>query len=231
MKRSVLIIEDDQSIANLQKDYLEINYFNVTVEQNGIAGRDLALNEDFDLIILDIMLPGLDGFEICKAIRKLKKIPIIMISAKKEDIDKIRGFGLGIDDYMIKPFSPGELVARVQAHIDRYHVLTNTKPSVNTIQRQNLWINVVSRQVFVKDVELFFTPKEFDLLTHLASHPKRVYQKEELFELIWGQDALHTELATVVVHIKRIREKLRTANLYPIPIETVWGIGYRFSIH
>lgn len=230
MKQSILIIEDDPSIANLQKDYLEINNFEVTIESNGLDGRNLALATDFDLIILDIMLPGIDGFSICKDIRKKKMTPIIMVSAKKEDIDKIRSFGLGADDYMIKPFSPSELVARVQAHIKRFNQLTNGQLSTKKIIEVNdLTINLVSRQVFVKDVEIIFTPKEFDLLTYLAKHPKRVFEKEALFEAIWGLDSLDTELATIVVHIKRIRQKLKKADLEPIPIETIWGSGYRFN--
>lgn len=230
MNQKILIIEDDPSIANLQKDYLEINNFDVTIETNGLTGKELALASNFDLIILDIMLPGIDGFEICKAIRKESLIPIIVVSAKKEDIDKIRGFGLGADDYMIKPFSPSELVARVTAHITRYQKLTNLSSSTeNVIKSHDLVIDILSRQVFVKKDEVILTPKEFDLLVYLAKHPKRVFEKDELFESIWGQDSLDTELATIVVHIKRIREKLKKANLDPIPIETIWGSGYRFN--
>lgn len=230
MRQSILIIEDDPSIANLQKDYLEVNNFEVTIESDGVTGKNTALSTDFDLIILDIMLPRINGFEICKAIREEKMVPIIMVSAKKEDIDKIKSFGLGADDYMIKPFSPSELVARVQAHIKRYHNLTSIhSPAQDTISANDLKIHLLSRQVFVKDNEIILTPKEFDLLTYLAKHPKRVFEKEELFEKIWGLDALDTELATIVVHIKRIREKLRKANLDPIPIETIWGSGYRFN--
>lgn len=230
MSQTILIIEDDPSIANLQKDYLEIDNFDVTIETNGLAGKELALTTDYDLIILDIMLPGIDGFEICKAIRKEKLVPILIVSAKKEEIDKIRGFGLGADDYMIKPFSPSELVARVKAHITRYQKLTNLNHVTNeVIESHDLTINLLSRQVFVRNTEVIFTPKEFDLLVYLAEHPKRVFEKEQLFETIWGQDSLDTELATIVVHIKRIREKLKKAELNPIPIETIWGSGYRFN--
>ncbi|NKC68956.1 response regulator transcription factor [Vagococcus fluvialis] len=230
MSQTILIIEDDPSIANLQKDYLEIDNFDVTIETNGLAGKELALTTDYDLIILDIMLPGIDGFEICKAIRKEKLVPILIVSAKKEEIDKIRGFGLGADDYMIKPFSPSELVARVKAHITRYQKLTNLNHVTNeVIESHDLTINQLSRQVFVRNTEVIFTPKEFDLLVYLAEHPKRVFEKEQLFETIWGQDSLDTELATIVVHIKRIREKLKKAELNPIPIETIWGSGYRFN--
>lgn len=230
MSQTILIIEDDPSIANLQKDYLEIDNFDVTIETNGLAGKELALTTDYDLIILDIMLPGIDGFEICKAIRKEKLVPILIVSAKKEEIDKIRGFGLGADDYMIKPFSPSELVARVKAHITRYQKLTNLNHvTKEVIEAHDLTINLLSRQVFVRNTEVIFTPKEFDLLVYLAEHPKRVFEKEQLFETIWGQDSLDTELATIVVHIKRIREKLKKAELNPIPIETIWGSGYRFN--
>lgn len=230
MKSKILIIEDDLSIANLQKDYLEINDFDVIIENDGLRGKERALKDVFDLVILDIMLPNVDGFEICRAIRKEKVIPVIMVSAKKEDIDKIRSFGLGADDYMMKPFSPSELVARVKAHINRYQILTQLDVTeTEKLEFNNLIIDITSRQVFVKQKEVFFTPKEFDLLTYLAKHPKRVFEKEQLFETIWGLDALDTELATIVVHIKRIREKLRKADLDPIPIETVWGSGYRFN--
>lgn len=230
MSQTILIIEDDPSIANLQKDYLEIDNFDVTIETNGLAGKELALTTDYDLIILDIMLPGIDGFEICKAIRKEKLVPILIVSAKKEEIDKIRGFGLGADDYMIKPFSPSELVARVKAHITRYQKLTNLNHvTKEVIESYDLKINLLSRQVFVRNTEVIFTPKEFDLLVYLVEHPKRVFEKEHLFETIWGQDSLDTELATIVVHIKRIREKLKKAELNPIPIETIWGSGYRFN--
>ncbi|HFE9852789.1 response regulator transcription factor [Enterococcus faecalis] len=230
MSQTILIIEDDPSIANLQKDYLEIDNFDVTIETNGLAGKELALTTDYDLIILDIMLPGIDGFEICKAIRKEKLVPILIVSAKKEEIDKIRGFGLGADDYMIKPFSPSELVARVKAHITRYQRLTNLNHvTKEVIESYDLTINLLSRQVFVRDTEVIFTPKEFDLLVYLAEHPKRVFEKEQLFETIWGQDSLDIELVTIVVHINRIREKLKKAKLNPIPIETIWGSGYRFN--
>lgn len=228
MSIQILIIEDDPSIANLQKDYLEINEMEATIAKNGANGLNIALNHEFDLIILDIMLPNMDGFEICKRIREKKQTPIMMVSARKEDIDKIRGLGLGADDYMVKPFSPNELVARVKAHISRYQSL-RPKEEQNTIELKEMLIDKSAHRVYVQKEEVFFTHKEFKLLLFLAEHPNRVWSKEELFERLWDFEALDTDVATVVVHIKRIREKLKKAKLSTIPIETIWGSGYRFN--
>ncbi len=176
------------------------------------------------------MLPSMDGFEICKEIRKQKMTPIIIVSAKKEDIDKIRGLGLGADDYMIKPFSPSELVARVNAHITRYQNLVNFQQTdTHLLKIDNLKIDTAAHRVYVQDEPLTFTSKEFALLAFLAGHPNRVWPKEELFETVWGLDVLETDVSTVVVHIKRIREKLKKAGLTDLPIETLWGSGYRFN--
>lgn len=225
----VLIVEDEDAIAEIERDYLELSGFDVTLASDGKEGLDIALKEDFDIIILDIMLPGMDGFDICKEIRKEKDIPIIMVSAKKEDIDKIRGLGIGADDYMTKPFSPSELVARVKAHLARYErLLTNNKPENEIIEIRGIKIDKTARRVFVNGEEKSFTTKEFDLLTFLAEHPNHVYTKEELFREIWDMDSIG-DIATVTVHIKKIREKVEADTSNPQYIETIWGVGYRFK--
>ena len=225
----VLIVEDEDAIAEIERDYLELSGFDVTLASDGKEGLDIALKEDFDIIILDIMLPGMDGFDICKEIRKEKDIPIIMVSAKKEDIDKIRGLEIGADDYMTKPFSPSELVARVKAHLARYErLLTNNKPENEIIEIRGIKIDKTARRVFVNGEEKSFTTKEFDLLTFLAEHPNHVYTKEELFREIWDMDSIG-DIATVTVHIKKIREKIEADTSNPQYIETIWGVGYRFK--
>lgn len=226
----ILIIEDEESIAELEKDYLELSSFQVVIENNGQIGLERALTEDFNMIILDLMLPGLDGFEICKKIREVKNIPILMVSAKKEDIDKIRGLGLGADDYITKPFSPSELVARVKAHIARYERLIGSVAAENdVIEIRGLKIDKTARRVYVNDEEKSFTTKEFDLLTFLASNPNHVFTKEELFKEIWDMDSIG-DIATVTVHIKKIREKIEFNTAKPQYIETIWGVGYRFKV-
>lgn len=226
----ILIIEDDTAIAELEKDYLEINGYTVMIEQDGSAGAARALDEDLDLIILDVMLPGMDGFEICKLIRDTKDTPILMVSAKKDDIDKIRGLGLGADDYITKPFSPSELVARVGAHLSRYKRLTSIGLEENTIiEVSGLTIDKTARTVLVDGREKVFTTKEFDLLTFLAEHPNHVYSKEELFKEIWEMESVG-DIATVTVHIKKIREKIEDNKSHPRYIETIWGVGYRFKL-
>lgn len=228
MKR-ILIIEDEASIAELERDYLEINNFSVEIESNGLTGLKRALAEDFDLIILDLMLPNVNGFDICKQVRSEKDIPIIMVSAKKEDIDKIRGLGIGADDYITKPFSPSELVARVKAHISRYERLIGTSEHRNDeIKVRGLSIDKISRKVFINNNEVTLTTKEFDLLTFLATHPNRVFSKEELFDHIWGMDSLG-DIATVTVHVRKVREKIESDTSNPQYIETIWGSGYRFK--
>lgn len=229
MKKELLIIEDDKYIADLEKDYLEVSGYQVTTVDDGAEGLKLALSKDFALIILDLMLPSMDGFEICRQIRSQKDVPLIMVTAKKEEIDKNRGFGLGIDDYIVKPFSPSELVARVNAHIARYERLTtrgNSKPE-DVLNLGKLVIDRSARRVFVNDNEVTFTHKEFDLLVFLATNPNVVYSKDSLFDKIWGLDAIG-ETSTVTVHINRIREKIEDDSSNPTYIETVWGVGYRF---
>lgn len=226
----ILIIEDETAIAELEKDYLELSNFEVTIEADGVNGAARALDEDFDLILLDLMLPGMDGFDICKLIRERKDTPLIIVSAKKDDIDKIRGLGLGADDYMTKPFSPNELVARVKAHLARYKRLTGSDMEKNEmITIRGLKIDITARRVWLNDEEKNFTTKEFDLLTFLATHPNHVYSKEELFKEIWEMDSVG-EIATVTVHIKKIREKIDRTTSKPQYIETIWGVGYRFKI-
>ncbi|TVY01233.1 response regulator transcription factor [Cohnella terricola] len=229
MKR-ILIIEDEQSIAELERDYLEINGFAADIENSGDKGLQRALYSDYDLIVLDLMLPKVDGFEICRRIRAEKDIPILMVSAKKEDIDKIRGLGLGADDYVIKPFSPGELVARVKAHLARYERLSGRREARNDeIRIRGLLVDKTARRVFVNDKEVAFTTKEFDLLCYLAMNPNRVFSKEQLFDQIWGMDAMG-DIATVTVHISKLREKVEMDPSNPQYIETIWGAGYRFRM-
>ena len=226
----ILIIEDEVSIAELEKDYLELSGFEVELEEDGSKGLERALHEDFDLLILDLMLPGRDGFEICKRFREVKNTPIIMISAKKEDIDKIRGLGLGADDYITKPFSPSEMVARVKAHLARYERLIGSGNAENElIEIRGLKIDKTARRVWVNGEEKNFTTKEFDLLTFLAQNPNHVYTKEELFSKIWDMESIG-DIATVTVHIKKIREKIEFNTAKPQYIETIWGVGYRFKV-
>ena len=226
----VLIVEDELSIAELEKDYLELSSFEVEIETDGQQGLEKALKNDFDMIILDIMLPGVDGFEICKQIREAKEIPILMVSARKEDIDKIRGLGLGADDYMTKPFSPSELVARVKAHMERYNRLVGSNVHKNdVIEIRGIKIDKTARRVWVNGEETTFTTKEFDLLTFLAENPNRVFTKEELFREIWDMESVG-DIATVTVHIKKIREKIEFNTAKPQYIETIWGVGYRFKV-
>ena len=203
----ILIIEDEEAIADLEKDYLELSDFQVHIENSGDTGLAAALAEEFDLVILDLMLPGMDGFDVCKKIREKKNIPILMVSAKKDDIDKIRGLGLGADDYMTKPFSPSELVARVKAHMARYDRLVGSAQKSNDIvEIRGIKIDKTARRVWIDGEEKTFTTKEFDLLTFLAENPNHVYTKEELFREIWDMDSIG-DIATVTVHIKKIDRK------------------------
>ena len=226
----ILIVEDEEAIADLEKDYLELSGFKVEVANDGQSGLLKALKENYDLFILDLMLPGVDGFDICRQIREEKNTPIIMVSAKKDDIDKIRGLGLGADDYMTKPFSPSELVARVKAHLARYDRLTGSAVEKNKVHEiRGLKIDTTARRVWINGEEKPFTTKEFDLLTFLASHPNHVYTKEELFREIWDMESIG-DIATVTVHIKKIREKVEMDTSNPQYIETIWGVGYRFKV-
>ena len=226
----VLIVEDEEAIAEIEKDYLKLSGFEVTVKSDGESGLESAMREDYDICILDVMLPGVDGFEICRQVREKKNVPIIMVSAKKEDIDKIRGLGVGADDYMTKPFSPSELVARVKAHLARYErLVSSSKENNDVIEIRGIKIDKTARRVFVNGEEKVFTTKEFDLLTFLAEHPNHVYTKDELFKEIWDMDSIG-DIATVTVHIKKIREKIEFDTSKPQYIETIWGVGYRFKV-
>lgn len=228
--RKILIIEDEESIADLERDYLELNNFEVEIAHEGDVGLNRALQEDFDLILLDLMLPEIDGFEICRQVREQKNTPILMVSAKKDDIDKIRGLGLGADDYITKPFSPSEMVARVKAHLARYERLVQSgKPQNEIIEIRGLKIDKTARRVYMNGEEKILTTKEFDLLTFLAENPNHVFSKEELFSKIWGMESIG-EIATVTVHIKKIREKIEYSTAKPQYIETIWGVGYRFKV-
>ncbi|MBO5326184.1 MAG: response regulator transcription factor [Lachnospiraceae bacterium] len=226
----ILIIEDEVAIAELQRDYLEMNGFEVEVCGDGAVGAQEALEHEYDLIILDLMLPGMEGYEVCRTIREQKNIPIIMVSAKKEDLDKVYGLGMGADDYMTKPFSPSELVARVKAHLSRYERLVGQVKNKNeVIEIRGLRIDKTARRVFVEGEEKIFTTKEFDLLTFLAGHPNHVFSKADLFREIWDMESVG-DIATVTVHIKKIREKIEKSSDKPEYIETIWGVGYRFKV-
>lgn len=231
MKR-ILIIEDDQAIGEIERDYLELNQFEVELIADGQQGMDRALEGNFDLILLDVMLPSVDGFTICKTLRETLNIPILMVTAKQEDIDKIRGLGLGADDYIEKPFSPSILVARVKAHLAQYDRLTKSNeqaPMEKEITIGNLRIQTGSRRVFVKDEEVHLKNKEYELLLFLIRNAELVFDKETLYERIWGLDAIG-DVATVAVHINRLREKIEDNPSDPKHIETVWGVGYRFKL-
>ncbi|MFQ9510591.1 MAG: response regulator transcription factor [Lachnospiraceae bacterium] len=226
----ILIVEDEESIAELEKDYLELSGFEVKIKNSGDEGLKEALEGEYNLLILDLMLPGVDGFEICRKVRKVKNTPILLVSAKKDDIDKIRGLGLGADDYITKPFSPSELVARVKAHLARYERLIGSAVQENDIiEIRGIKIDKMARRVYVNGEEKQFTTKEFDLLTFLAQNPNHVFTKEELFREIWDMESIG-DIATVTVHIKKIREKIEFNTAKPQYIETIWGVGYRFKV-
>ncbi|GHV45908.1 DNA-binding response regulator [Spirochaetia bacterium] len=228
----ILIIEDDSSIAEVERDFLEMNGFTVTLESDGKKGMDLALSGKFNLILLDLMLPGKNGYEICRLIRTKIDVPILMVSAKGEDGDKVRGLGLGADDYIAKPFSPTELVARVKSHIAQYERLkagNNQNKTDDEITIGDVLINPKTRRVFIADNEIILKNKEYDLLYFLASNPEMVFSKEHLYEKIWGADT-YGDIKTVAVHINRLREKTEKDPTNPKHIQTVWGSGYRFMV-
>lgn len=229
--KKILIIEDDRLIAELESDYLEANGFQSEICEEGLSGLEKSKNESFDLILLDVMLPNKNGFEILKEIRKVSNIPILLVSAKKDDIDKIRGLGLGADDYISKPFSPSELVARVKSHIAIHERLLklSTKPMEKIIEIKNLKINPSSHRVFLNEKELILANREYELLYFLASNPNIVFSKDQLFDKIWGVDIVG-DVSTVAVHINRLRDKLESDSSKSEYIETVWGAGYRFTI-
>ena len=226
----ILIIEDEEAIAELEKDYLELSGFVVELEKDGEEGLKKALSSNYDLYILDVMLPGVDGFEICKEIRKEKNTPILMVSARKEDIDKIRGLGLGADDYITKPFSPGELVARVKAHLARYdRIVESLMPENSVIKIRGIKIDTQAKEVWVNGENKSLTSREYELLEYFIKHPNQVLSKEDIFKEIWNMDAIG-DIATVTVHVKKLREKIEVDPSKPQYIETVWGMGYRFKV-
>lgn len=230
--KKILIVEDDISIAKLQRDYLEISGFEVTICLDGLAGLKAIKENEYDLLILDVMLPKCDGFDILRSIREDKDIPVLMVSAKKEEIDKIKGLSLGADDYITKPFSPNELVARVKSHIENYERLKirfSKEKKNDIIIIRGLEIQKDSRRVFVNGNEVIMPQKEFELLLFLAENPNKVFDRERLFETIWGLEAMGDN-ATVTVHIGRLREKIESDASNPQYIETVWGAGYRMKI-
>lgn len=227
----VLIIEDDELIAELERDYLEAGGFEVAIELNGTKGLEKVMAGGYDTLILDLMLPGKSGFDICREVRKELDLPVIMVTAKKEDVDKIRGLGLGADDYMVKPFSPAELVARVRSHIQIHERLLAQKEIQQTksIIIKNMTILPLERRVFLDEQEVSLTNKEFELLLFFSENPNIVFSKEMLFDRIWGMDAIGN-VATVTVHVNRLRDKVEKDPSNPQFIETVWGAGYRFKI-
>ena len=232
MKKKILIVEDDLNIQQLEKDYLESNSFMVETAADGKTGLEMAMSEDYDLILLDIMLPGESGLEICRKVRSEKDIPILLVSAKKDDLDKIRGLGFGADDYIVKPFSPSELVARVIAHISRYQRLTareakQTKDA-EILEIDKLRLDGKSRRAYIDGTEITLTNKEYDLLYYLAKSPDTVFSKETLANEIWQYDSIGAT-STVTVHVNRIRDKIKEVNSDLDYVYTVWGKGYRFN--
>lgn len=226
----ILIIEDEEDIAELERDYLVVNGHEVVVENRGDTGLLRAMKEEFDLVILDVMLPGIDGFNVCRELREQKDIPIIIVSAKKEDIDKIQGLGFGADDYMTKPFSFNELVARVKAHLERYNRLVGVNRNAsNLIEIRGLKIDLDARKVFVNEEEKVLTTREFDMLVYLAKNPNKAISKKEMFTEVWGMES-YGDISTVTVHVNKLREKIEMDSSKPQYIETVWGVGYRFKI-
>lgn len=228
----VLIVEDDKLIAELERDYLEANGFETDMAFDGTEGERKAKSEKYDAVLLDVMLPGKTGFDVCRELRRSLRLPILMVTAKKEDIDKIRGLGLGADDYLVKPFSPAELVARVKSHIHIHHLLLEPREEKEEqeITYQNLTILPKSRRVYLDKKEVILVNKEFELLLFLAENPNIVFSKDTLFDRIWGMDSMG-DTATVTVHVNRLREKIRKSSSKTQFIETVWGAGYRFRIN
>ena len=225
--KRILIVEDDADIAAIERDYLELGGYAVTIAPDGTAGLDAALHENFDLILLDVMLPGVDGFTICKQVRAVKDIPILMVTARGEDVDKIRGLGFGADDYIEKPFSPSVLVARVKAHLAQYARLKPAADAPQTITAGPLTADPAARCITKNGVELPLKNKEYELLLFLMQHPEQVFSREDLYELIWGLESMGDNI-TVAVHINRLREKIEDTPAEPKLLQTVWGVGYRF---
>ena len=230
MSKRILIVEDEESIADLERDYLELSGFQVEVANDGETGLNKAMKEEFDLIILDLMLPGVDGFEICREVRSHKNTPIIMVSAKKDDIDKIRGLGLGADDYMTKPFSPSELVARVKAQLRRYkRYNSGYEADADILEHSGLVLNIRTHECTLDEKPLSLTPTEFSILQILCRKKGKVVSAEELFHEIWGDEYFSKSNNTITVHIRHLREKMNDSFESPRYIKTVWGYGYKIE--
>lgn len=227
-KSRILIIEDDPDIARLETDYLEIEGMLVAHAADGRIGLEMAQKQSWDLILIDVMLPGMDGFELLKKLRDDTEIPMLMVSARSEDIDKIRALGLGADDYVTKPFSPSELVARVKAHLKRYQRIAGKQQEQEEIVIGSMVIHCRSHRVFVDGKEITLTTKEFELLHFLASNADIIFNRDQLFERIWGSDN-YGDIGTVAVHIQKIRKKIEQDPSNPRYVETVWGAGYRMN--
>ena len=227
--KRILIVEDDADIAAIERDYLELGGYAVTIAPDGTTGLDAALHQPFDLILLDVMLPGIDGFAICKQVRAEKDIPILMVTARGEDVDKIRGLGFGADDYIEKPFSPSVLVARVKAHLAQYARLKPCADTPKTITFGPLIADPAARRITKNGVEVPLKNKEYELLFFLMRHPEQVFSREDLYELIWGLASMGDNI-TVAVHINRLREKIEDTPADPKLLQTVWGVGYRLHI-
>lgn len=227
--QKILIVEDDEAIAAIERDYLEAEGLSPEIAPDGRLGLERGLSGEFDLILLDLMLPGLNGFEVCRLLREQIDVPILMVTARQEDVDKIRGLGLGADDYIEKPFSPGVMLARVKAHLARYERLTKPEKKTGEITLGGVSLNTDTRRVFVDGAEAELKNKEFELLLFLMLNVDVVFSRDALYERIWGMDALGDN-ATVAVHINRLREKIETDPANPRYIQTVWGAGYKFAL-
>jgi len=227
VSKRILIIEDEAALASLLSDYLRADGFEAEARGDGPSGLEAALSNSFDLVLLDLMLPGMDGFEVCRRLRALNDVPVLILSARREDGDKIRGLGLGADDYVVKPFSPAELVARVKSHLARYERLTGRARADRWISDGGLEVNVEARRVRKNDTEIGLTAKEFDLLLLFIRNPDRAFTREEIYSRIWGDD-LYVDPSNIAVHIRRLREKIEEDPSRPRRIETVWGVGYRW---
>ena len=225
----ILIIEDDREIAEIERDYLELDGFASDIASDGVSGLEKALTGGYDLILLDLMLPGMDGFSVCKRLREKLDIPILMVTARTQDIDKIRGLGFGADDYIEKPFSPGVLVARVKAHLAQYTRLKPQQAESSVISVGSISIDTDARAVTARGAAVSLTNKEYELLLFLARHPNQIFSREDLYEMIWGLESMGDNI-TVAVHVNRLREKLEEDPAKPQLIQTVWGVGYRLSI-
>ena len=224
--KKILIVEDDADISAIERDYLELGGYVVTIAPDGTTGLDAALHQPFDLLLLDVMLPGVDGFTICKQVRAEKDIPILMVTARGEDVDKIRGLGFGADDYIEKPFSPSVLVARVKAHLAQYARLKPAAAAPQTLTVGPLTADPAIRRITKNGVEVPLKNKEYELLLFLMRHPEQVFSREDLYELIWGLESMGDNI-TVAVHINRLREKIEDTPAEPKLLQTVWGVGYR----